>query len=301
MLSPGPVTFKANQPSRSLPALSGHGLLAVEGPDAQAFLQAQLMNDVGALAPGRWHWTGWLTAKGRVVALMALLRTAPDRFLAVLPDFPASDLQERLQRYVFRSKVRLAPLPDWTCAAELDAADHGAALRDHAGGDDVTGWRLDMSGERAQRALWLLPPGSTLAAAADVEVSLAWNAFDLAHGLPRLPAAGAEAWTPQMLSLERLHAFSLSKGCYPGQEIVARTHYLGTAKRGLARVSGAGLQHGQLLLDADGADIGQVACARDDGREALAVATLARLAPPLSVAGAAVELLPLAAGLARPM
>ena len=107
MLSPGPVTFKANQPSRSLPALSGHGLLAVEGPDAQAFLQAQLMNDVGALAPGRWQWTGWLTAKGRVVALMALLRTAPDRFLAVLPDFPASDLQERLQRYVFRSKVRL--------------------------------------------------------------------------------------------------------------------------------------------------------------------------------------------------
>ena len=63
----------------------------------------------------------------------------------------------------------------------------------------------------------------------------AWLADDLAHGLPRLDESQREAWTPQMLSLERLHAFSLKKGCYPGQEIVARTHYLGQAKRALAQ------------------------------------------------------------------
>ena len=69
--------------------------------------------------------------------------------------------------------------------------------------------------------------------------SHAGQAFDLEHGLPRLPASQAEHWTPQQLSLERLGAFSVKKGCYPGQEIVARTHFLGKAKRGLALLEGS--------------------------------------------------------------
>jgi folate-binding protein YgfZ len=60
-----------------------------------------------------------------------------------------------------------------------------------------------------------------------------WAAFDLEHGLVRLPATQSDHWTPQQLSLDRLHAYSVRKGCYPGQEIVARTHFLGQPKRGL--------------------------------------------------------------------
>jgi folate-binding protein YgfZ len=301
MLSPGPVTFKATLPSTPLPALATHGLLAVEGPDAGAFLQAQLMNDVRALAPGQWQWTGWLSPKGRVIALMALLRTAPERLLVVCLDLPVPDLQARLQRYVFRSKVRLSALPDWTCAAELDAVQPAQVPADRASGDDATGWRLDMGGQFARRALWLLPPDTAQAAPADEASSQAWFALDLAHGLPRLPPEGVEAWTPQMLSLERLHAFSLGKGCYPGQEIVARTHYLGKAKRGLVRLGGEFLQVGQSVLDADGNDVGQIACAQPDGRQALAVASLDRLGAPLRTGQHALEQLPLGEGLARPL
>ena len=299
MLSPGPVTFKATLPARPLPTLASHGLLEVEGPDAAAFLQSQLMNDVRTLAPGQWQWNGWLTAKGRLVALMALLRIAPDRFLAVLPDFPAGELQSRLQRYVFRSKVRLAVASHWRCAAQLQDVEAVDAPADTAVAV-AEGWRLDMSGE-GHRALWLLAEGSSLLAPADAAATDAWFALDLAHGLPRLPPEGIEAWTPQMLSLERLRAFSLAKGCYPGQEIVARTHYLGKAKRGLARIVGDGLHAGQSVVGEDGADVGQVACARADGREGLAVAALDRLHLPLAVAGRPVERLPLAEGLARPV
>lgn len=298
MLSPGPVTFKAKPPAGPLPALATHALLAVEGPDAPAFLQAQLMNDVRTLHPGQWQWNGWLSAKGRVIALMALLRTAPELYLAVLPDFPADELRARLQRYVFRSKARLAVPEGWSCAAENDAVAAPGVAPDQATGDEATGWRLDMSGDTAQRALWLLPPGSAALAPPEAGIADAWFALDLAHGLPRLPAEGVEAWTPQMLSLERLRAFSLSKGCYPGQEIVARTHYLGKAKRGLLRLEGSDLRAGQ-RVEAAGAEIGQLASASPDGRHALAVATLEPTVSTARVEGNETRVLPLATGLAR--
>jgi tRNA-modifying protein YgfZ len=301
MLSPGPVTFKAKPPVQPLPSLATHGLLAVEGPDARAFLQAQLMNDVRSLDAGQWQWNGWLTAKGRVVALMALLCTTADRFVLVLPDFPARELQARLQRYVFRSKVTLSTLAEWTCAAQFDDAVVGDAPAELATGDDTAGWRLDMSGTSDRRALWLLPPGSALAAPPDAVSSGRWFALDLAHGLPRLPPDGVEAWTPQMLSLERLRAFSLSKGCYPGQEIVARTHYLGKAKRGLALLEGEHFAPGQVLRDAAGVDVGQLACASPDGRLALGVVQREHEHGPLHAAENPVNARPLSTGLARPL
>src|SRR5688572_16128117 len=116
MLSPTPMTFKTNLPDASCPTLSGFSLLEIRGVDAAAFLQAQTMNDVATLDPGQWQWNGWLTPKGRVVALFALLRAAPDHFLALLPDYPAPELQQRLQRFVFRSKLSLRVAEDWMAA-----------------------------------------------------------------------------------------------------------------------------------------------------------------------------------------
>jgi folate-binding protein YgfZ len=110
-----------------------------------------------------------------------------------------------------------------------------------------------------------------------------WKAFDLAHGLPRLLDSQSEAWTPQMLSLDRLAAFSLKKGCYPGQEIVARTHYLGQAKRELARVVGARLQSGSGITAA-GQALGTIVAAI--GEEALAVVSVDRPPAPWESDGA---------------
>lgn len=288
------MSFKPNLAANACHPLPGHSVLEVSGPDAAAFLQAQAMNDVAALAPGHWHWNGLLTPKGRVIALFALIHAAPSKFLMLLPDFPSEELAPRLKRFVFRSKVVLTPL-SWTAAAGPVPATPSADAVVDGGGD---GLALDLSGEGGPRGLWLLPAGHPALAAPDAAAEAAWRAADLAHGLPRLPESQREAWTPQMLSLERLGAFSLKKGCYPGQEIVARTHYLGQAKRGLVRLAGEGLQPG-LAVDAAGQGVGTVVCALDDGREALAVVA-ADSPEDLAAGGHPCRRLPLRDGLRRP-
>lgn len=288
------MSFKPNLAENACHPLPGHGVVEVSGPDAAAFLQAQSMNDVAALAPGHWHWNGLLTPKGRVVALFALVHAAPSRFLVLLPDFPADELAARLKRFVFRSKVALQPLPWVVAAGPAPGVSASDAVFD--GGDD--GLALDMGGEGGPRGLWLLPAGHPALAAADPAVPAAWLAADLGYGLPRLPEGQRETWTPQMLSLERLGAFSLKKGCYPGQEIVARTHYLGQAKRSLVRLAGEGLQPG-LSVEATGQAVGTVVSATRDGREALAVLGVDAAAD-LVAGGRPCGRLPLREGLRRP-
>lgn len=244
--------------------LAGFSVLEAEGPDAAGFLQAQCMNDVLALAPGQWQWNGWLSPKGRVIALFALLRAAEDRFLLVLPDYPADELRSQLQRFVFRSKLRLGADTAWRVAGLF--------------GDEPTSvgvWRLDLRDEASPRELRLFPGDGRLPEPANAEQAARWHACDIAQGFPRLGTDQRERWTPQMLSLERFSAFSLKKGCYPGQEIVARTHYLGQAKRGLVRIAGADLRAGgSLSAEAGGPAVGEIVCATADGVEALAVVPL---------------------------
>ncbi|WP_374602454.1 folate-binding protein YgfZ [Arenimonas sp.] len=293
------MSFKPNPAPGTCTALPGFGLLRIAGRDAAAFLQAQSMNDVIALAPGRWQWNGLLTPKGRVIALFALLREADDQFLLALPDFDAAGLTAHLRKFVFRSKLGLEPLDDWRACAGPAPSGTDRAL---AHGDAGTGWQLDLSGDDARRGLWLLPASDPAVAPEDPVATQAWCRADLAHGLPRLPADQREAWTPQMLSLERLAAFSLKKGCYPGQEIVSRTHYLGQAKRVLARFAAASApEPGAAVVDPDGRELGRLVCQTPagDGIEALAVMPAGRdPAIPLS-AGPALAPLPLVAGLAR--
>ena len=274
------------------------GVLECSGRDAGAFLQAQLMNDVRALDDGRWQWTGWLTAKGRVQALAALLRLEPERFWLLLPDVPAAALAEGLRRFVFRSKLTLAARED----LELHGLDCGpSALGSSAAGAravrEGSNWTLDLGGA-GPRTLQVRIDAAVDAPRMDAE---AWAAEDLAHGLPRLDPAAEPAHTPQMLGLDRLGAYSVKKGCYPGQEIVARTHFLGQAKRGLQRLrSGVALAPGEALRC--GAEEHAVLCSATSGarHEALAVLPLERLAGPWSnAAGEAVDVIPFAEGLAR--
>ena len=206
-------------------ALSGHQVLALDGPEALAFAQAQFANDLSALAPGQWQWSAWLNPKGRVIAVFALLRTGQASLRLLLPDMEADELGQDLRRFVFRRKLTISPRPDLYAAAAFapPALAHGASL---AGNEDAA-LELDWGAPGLPRSLRLSPAP----AAADAAASQAWAAADLRLGLPRLPASQREQWTPQQLGLERLAAYSVKKGCYPGQEIVARTHFLGKAKR----------------------------------------------------------------------
>lgn len=289
------MTIKTNLDSVPCPALSGFGVATVEGRDAAAFLQSQAMNDVARLAPGRWQWNGLLTPKGRVISLFALARVAEARFLVVLPDLAPSEWVSHLKRFVFRSQVQLNDTPNLVAAAGPSAAASDPAA---IAGDSDRGFALDFSGEGGSRWLWLLPPSHLALAPADAATDATWRAMDLAHGLPRLTGEQREAFTPQMLSLERLGAFSLKKGCYPGQEIVARTHYLGQSKRELARLSGTALYCGQTVESA-GKSVGSIACVDAAGTEGLAVLSV-DAGDELSAGGQECVRESLLAGLSRP-
>jgi tRNA-modifying protein YgfZ len=219
-------------------SLPDHRLMAVIGQDAVAFAQAQTMNDVAALRDGEWHWNGWLTPKGRVIALFVLIRVDANTLWMVLPDADADVIATELRRFVFRSKVAIAVCADMHVAGRLCASD--LASGNHWAGEPTDTIELDFSGDLGNghpgRSLRIAASQGASEDAAGVE---AWHRADLEHGWPRLQTSQSGLWTPQQLSLERLRAYSVKKGCYPGQEIVARTHFLGQAKRGLALVRSA--------------------------------------------------------------
>src|SRR5690606_33602869 len=132
-----------------------------------------------------------------------------------------------------RSRVVIGHEPGWSIDGRFGAPE-SARVAAFAGTRPDTALEQDLDGEGGALTLRVNAPG----AGGDPALAARWRQQDLAHGLPRLEAAQAGQWTPQQLSLERLRAYSVHKGCYPGQEIVARTHFLGQAKRGLVRRGG---------------------------------------------------------------
>ncbi|NZA27030.1 folate-binding protein YgfZ [Luteimonas sp. SJ-92] len=272
-------------------AIPDHAVLTLEGRDAAKFAQAQFMNDVAALAPGHWQWNGWLTPKGRVTALFALLKQEDERLWLLLADAASAGFAEALSRFVFRSKVRIRIVDGLHAAGAFAAPDRarGAAFD----GGEGAGIELDFGTPAGARTLAI----GEAAAAEDADALARWNAFDLAHGRPRLDAAQAGQWTPQQLSLQRLVAYSVKKGCYPGQEIVARTHFLGQAKRGLARLACEAEIASGSAVTAGGKELGRVVCS--GAGELLAVLPLERSDDSLAVDGAPCVPQPLLEGLAR--
>ncbi|CAN5629092.1 folate-binding protein YgfZ [soil metagenome] len=279
---------KPNDPDAAFFALPEQKILALEGRDAVAFAQAQFMSDVAGLADGQWQWSGWLTPKGRLIALFAVLRREAQTLWLLLPDADAGEMAARLQGFVFRSKIALTVRDDFAVSGSFAPA---ASARGAQAGIADGQMELDFSGDAGPRTLRISPAPAPV----DPSQAALWARFDLAHGLPRLPSSQAGQWTPQQLSLERLRAYSVKKGCYPGQEIVARTHYLGQAKRGLVRLRGDGVT-GLGPVQLAGTAVGQLVSAVGD--ESLAV-----MGPEprqgLMAGGAPCVVLPLDAGLAR--
>lgn len=277
-------------------SLSDHRLLTLSGRDAVAFAQAQTMNDVAALGEGGWQWSGWLTAKGRISALFALLRPHPDTVWLLLPDAGSGDpgipadsatgshadpaaLAAALRRFVFRSKLSIEVREDLHISGRFAVPAQARAAQAAVDGDGSV--EMDWSGDAAARTLRI----GAIAAPDNPDALRRWRAADLRHGLPRLDASQREQWTPQQLSLERLGAFSVKKGCYPGQEIVARTHFLGQAKRGLALIDTGAMRSapavGDSLPDAAGQPLGSVISTAGD--VALAVLPLDAAVDPSQV------------------
>jgi tRNA-modifying protein YgfZ len=277
-------------------ALPDHRVIALSGRDASAFAQAQLMNDLKLLAPGRWQWNGWLTPKGRVIALFALLKFDEETLWLLVPDADPVTLASALQRFVFRAKVAIAVRDDLHVEGAFALSQQ--ARGNELAGDPASGVELDFSADAGPRTLRIVPDST---ASHDAVWMQRWAAFDLAHGLPRLPASQSDHWTPQQLSLDRLNAFSVKKGCYPGQEIVARTYFLGKVKRGLALIEGSeAMRAGDDLL-AGGQPLGHLVASADDGERHLALAVVPLEREPVELQAGAIEVreFPLGEGLAR--
>ena len=275
-------------------ALPDHAVITLEGVDATAFAQAQFANDVVALAPGHWQWNAWLTPKGRVIALFPLLKLADDRILLVLPDIDIGMLATQLQRLVFRRKLKVQDRRDLQVSGAFTASVSASIARIGIT-DDVI--ELDYGDAVQPRTLRI---STDISSPLDTEASVRWKHYDLLHGVVRPPLEQREQWTPQQLSLERLPAFSVKKGCYPGQEIVARTHFLGKAKRGIVLFeSGKAVEAGMDVSDGERA-IGTVISVSDGNTPlALAVLPLDRSAGALHAGGVTLLEVALRSGLER--
>jgi len=214
--------------------LSRYGLLSVSGDDARAFLHAQLTNDIEHLAPERAALAGWCSAKGRLLATFLVI-PAPQRYLLQLARDLAAPVAKRLAMFVLRSKVKIAD--------ESEAwAQYGVWDVDWE--KPEVSWDGDAVTVRAGEGRFL-QIGRGLAAESTASESQ-WTLQEVRAGRPLITAATQDRFVPQMVNLDTLGGISFQKGCYPGQEIVARAHYRGQVKRRMVHLHGPeGLQPGQ--------------------------------------------------------
>lgn len=281
--------------------LADRQLLSISGDDAVTFAHAQFSADVAALADGHWQWSAWLSPKGRTLAVFQLLRISSRQVLLVLADGDADEIASQLQRFVFRRKANitvhaeLRVMGGFCAPARASSAVMAGAL---PGKDDPAAFlELDVGSAAAPRALRIGAAASPGGEQDDAALTAAWRASDLRFGLPRLDAAQREQWTPQQLGLDRLNGYSVKKGCYPGQEIVARTHFLGKAKRAVQLLELAQPCEPGAAVMQDGTALGTVVSTA--GPLALAVLPLETSEAPLAVDGQHARRLPLLDGLAR--
>jgi folate-binding protein YgfZ len=198
------------------------GALAVRGPDAARFLQGQLSADIEKLEIGKSTITGLHNPQGRVIAVMTLARPAAEELFAVLPAELVQDVMNRLRKYILRAKVRIEDLSATTRIIGCSNPPTDACATIEWGGRWIA--LTDVGGEPAAGEL----------------DRAAWEALDVRAGIPLVYTSTRETFVSQMLNLDLLGAIAFDKGCYTGQEVIARAHYRGRVKRRMQRWRAAG-------------------------------------------------------------
>lgn len=226
--------------------LTGLGLIAVSGEDAATFLHNQLTNDVENLGMGEVRLAGYCSPKGRLLASFLMWRNSDAVFLALPREIQAA-VQKRLQMFVLRAKAKLSDATD--TAAIFGLSGHNATNALSAWFDDLpatpyakvdspsgTVIRLPDSGN-APRYQWITDFATAEKAWPTLTQSLnpvgapTWRLSDIKAGIPLIVRPTQEQFVPQMINFEIIGGVNFKKGCYPGQEIVARSQYLGKLKR----------------------------------------------------------------------
>ena len=230
--------------------LSHNALLEVTGDDATAFLHAQLTNDVQALGRDAAQWNGWCSAKGRLLATFLLVKRT-EGYLLMLPAEIAQAIAKRLGMFVLRSKVKINDVSEHYARFGI-AGREGPAIATRRWGRAPEPMRaIENDGEVCvrldqDRFVAFVPGGNAaqaleaFSAHATPASPQAWEWTSIRAGIPTIVAATQDAFVPQMANFELVGGVSFKKGCYPGQEIVARTQYRGILKRRMALAHAAG-------------------------------------------------------------
>ncbi len=269
--------------------LSELGLLRVSGADAVKFLHSQLTNDLDHLPASTAQWTGYCTAKGRLL-VTALAWRDGDAVLLLVSRPLAESLRKRLSMFVLRAKAKVEDVSDQYAVigilgADLSAAWQAGGLSSQPAPDQVVsegaGWAIGLAAVATdpaadavlQRGLLvvhtdrLAPLWQALRVVAEPAAAGLWRWTEVRSGVPRIVPVTSESFVPQMVNFELVNGVNFKKGCYPGQEVVARSQYLGKLKRRMyaGRVSGTEPQPGVDVFSADGsAPIGTVVMAAPD-------------------------------------
>lgn len=283
-----------------LAPLTHLGVISCLGEDAKGFLHNQLTSDVNHLNPGHAQHAAWCTAKGRMLASFIVLRADAGYLLQLSADLLPAMLK-RFQMYVLRAKVKLADSSATHVLVGVAGRQAEAALT--GAGLPVPSAALAVAEFHSGRVLRLADDRFEVLMAADAAPGLwtalsrtarpvgtpAWRWLDIQAALPLVTERTKEEFVPQMANFDQLGGVSFHKGCYPGQEVVARTQYLGKVKRHLYRVAAAQpLAAGDALFSPAEPDhacgmIVNAAPAPAGGFEALAVLQESGAAGPVTV------------------
>lgn len=212
------------------------GVIRARGADAARFLQGQLTNDVLTLGPARARLAGFCSAKGRLQASFIVWQSAADEYLLACSASLLAPTLKRLSMFVLRAQCKLG---DASGEVELRGLA-GSAAESLIGDADV--WeRRDRNGAAlirlpdgagTRRALLAAPVGAEPDLAAGGELTAeAWRWLEVQSGIVTIEAATVDRFVPQMVNFELVGGVDFQKGCYPGQEVVARSEYRGTIKR----------------------------------------------------------------------
>ena len=259
--------------ARSLRSLA---VVRVSGTGAESFLQGQLTSDLGRL-DSRTQLAACTTPQGRVIAVLRLQR-CQDGIYILVPAALGAMLIERLRKFVLRAKVGIDLLDTWSVSGIEAGAEHGANSRTPASSGPVA---FDYPDGR----LAIARPGASVI---DQPAEEAWQRADIAAGLPQILPETSGHFVPQMLNLDLLDAVSFTKGCYTGQEIVARTQHLGRIKRRTLRYAIRADEAPAPLtaLNLESSKVGEVLIGArvESGTEVLAVVSLEARDRPLRTA-----------------
>lgn len=277
--------LRATQGGSVMADLSHYGVIGYAGEDSQTFLQGQVTCDARQVTPQQAQFGSLCTSKGRMLAAFLLWQRDGDTFME-LPAALRESVQKHLSKYVLRAKVKVRDASSEFVRLGVAGKDAAALLSRIFGGLPVApygtlqgerGTVIALPGERYEIAaapeqaiaLWNeLRPSCTPVGAA------CWDWLTLRTGIPAILPATQEQFTPQMANLELLGGVSFTKGCYTGQEVVARTQYLGKVKRRLylAHIPGeAAPQPGDALAGTEHGMVVNAAAAPDGGYDLLAV------------------------------